>query len=50
MYGAITLCGSAFQAASINNQLGNSVTGLVLDLSVPTTPTVQRHQAYTRQV
>ena len=47
MYGAFTHCGALFQNASTTHQLGNSVQGLVLLLSSPTTPDWQRHQALT---
>ena len=47
MYGALTLCGAPFLNASTTHQLGNSVPDLVLQLSVPTTPKWQRHQALT---
>ena len=46
-YGAITLCGSAFQADSASTQICNSLRGLVLSRSDPTTPVRQRHQALT---
>ena len=49
-YGAITLCGAVFQTASSSNQFCNSVVDLTLYLSSPTTPAVQRRQAYTQQV
>ena len=49
-YGAITLFGAVFQTASPMKQLCNSVVDLTLDLSSPTTPTMQRRQAYTQQV
>jgi hypothetical protein len=44
-YRAITFCGAPFQNASATQQIGNSVTDLVLRLSGPTTPAWQRHQA-----
>ena len=47
MYGAVTHCGAPFQNASTTHQLDNSVLDLVLQLSSPTTPTWQRHQALT---
>ena len=47
VYGALTHCGAPFQNASTTQQLGNSVTDLVLRLSGPTTPHWQRHQALT---
>ena len=46
-YGAITLCGSAFQADSASTQICNSLRGLVPSRSDPTTPVWQRHQALT---
>jgi hypothetical protein len=45
VYGALTLCGAAFQAASTRSRFCNSVKGLVPLLSAPTTPNWQRHQA-----
>jgi hypothetical protein len=47
VYGAITHCGALFQNASTTHQLGNSVLALVPQLSSPTTPNWQRHQALT---
>ena len=44
-YRAITFCGAPFQNASVTQQIGNSVTDLMLCLCVPTTPNWQRHQA-----
>ena len=49
-YGAITRYGAVFQTASSSNQLCNSVMDLTPHLSCPTTPTMQRRQAYTQQV
>ena len=45
MYGAITVYGAAFQTASTNNQLGNSLEGLPTLLVGPTTPLQHRRQA-----
>ena len=47
VYGALTRYGASFQCASTNQQLCNSVKGLVPLPSVPTTPNRQRHQALT---
>src|SRR3546814_7273524 len=47
VYGVLTLFGSPFLNGSTTYQLGNSVPDLVLQLSVPTTPKWQRHQALT---
>ena len=47
MYRTLTFCGGPFLNPSTTHQLGNSVLDLVLQLSVPTTPTWQRHQALT---
>jgi hypothetical protein len=44
-YRALTCCGATFQNASTRQQICNSVEGLAPLLSVPTTPTWQRHQA-----
>ena len=44
-YGTVTHYGPSFQTCSSTQQLGNSVLDLVLQLSVPTTPKWQRHQA-----
>ena len=45
VYGALTLCGAAFQTASTRSRFCNSVKGLVPPLLAPTTPNWQRHQA-----
>ena len=45
-YGAITHYGRPFQSRSPTQQLGNSVRGLVPSLFGPTTPRLQRHQAW----
>ena len=45
VYRALTFCGTPFQDASTNEQIGNSVTGLTPSLSGPTTPNWQRWQA-----
>jgi hypothetical protein len=45
VYGAITRYGASFQYASTQQQLCNSVKGLVPLPSRPTTPIQQRHQA-----
>jgi hypothetical protein len=47
VYRTLTFCGGPFLNPSTTHQLGNSVPDLVLRLSVPTTPTWQRHQALT---
>ena len=47
MYRTLTFCGGPFLNPSTTHQLGNSVPDLVLQLSVPTTPKWQRHQALT---
>ena len=47
VYGAITHYGAPFQNASTTQQLGNSMTDLMLRLADPSTPTWQRHQALT---
>ena len=47
MYRTLTFCGGPFLNPSTTHQLGNSVLDLVLQASVPTTPTWQRHQALT---
>jgi hypothetical protein len=47
VYRTLTFCGGPFLNPSTTHQLGNSVLGLVPQLSVPTTPTWQRHQALT---
>ena len=44
-YGAITVYGAAFQTASTNNQLGNSLEELPSLLVGPTTPLQHRRQA-----
>ena len=46
-YGALTHCGATFQNASPTQLLGNSLTDLMLRLTIPTTPNRQRHQALT---
>jgi hypothetical protein len=45
VYRTLTFCGGPFLNPSTTQQLCNSVLGLVPQLSVPTTPTWQRHQA-----
>ena len=45
-YGAITHYGTPFQSVSTIHSLCNSVDDLTLVLSVPTTPTWQRRQAF----
>ena len=45
-YGAVTHSGRTFQVRSPTQQLGNSVEGLVPLLFDPTTPRLQRHQAW----
>ena len=45
VYRTLTFCGGPFLNPSTTQQLGNSVLDLVLQLSVPTTPKWQRHQA-----
>jgi hypothetical protein len=47
VYRTLTFCGGPFLNPSTTHQLGNSVPDLVLQLSVPTTPKWQRHQALT---
>src|SRR5688572_3665063 len=47
VYGAVTRYGASFQDASTSHCLCNSVLDLVLQLSGPTTPNWQRHQALT---
>ena len=47
VYGALTLCGAAFQTASPISRLGNSSTVPAYRQSGPTTPTWQRHRAIT---
>ena len=47
MYRTLTFCGGPFLNPSTTHQLGNSVLALVRQLSVPTTPKWQRHQALT---
>jgi hypothetical protein len=47
VYRTLTFCGGPFLNPSTTHQLGNSVPGLVPQLSVPTTPKWQRHQALT---
>ena len=44
-YGAVTLCGAAFQTASTSNHLCNSLKGLPSLLVGPTTPSQHRRQA-----
>ena len=44
-YGAITVCGAAFQTASASNQLCNSLKVLPNPLVGPTTPLQHRRQA-----
>jgi hypothetical protein len=46
-YGTLTLCGTTFQNASAKQQVCNFLIDLVPDLSDPTTPNWQRHQALT---
>ena len=45
VYGALTLCGVAFQDTSTKQRLCNSVKGLAPLPSAPTAPRWQRHQA-----
>ena len=45
VYGAVTLCGAAFQTASPSNQLCNSLKGLPSLPKGPTTPLQHRRQA-----
>ena len=47
VYRTLTFCGGPFLNPSTTHQLGNSVLALVRQLSVPTTPKWQRHQALT---
>ena len=47
VYRTLTFCGGPFLNPSTTQQLGNSVPDLVLQLSGPTTPNWQRHQALT---
>ena len=47
MYRALTFCGAPFLNASTRHRIGNSMTGLMPRLSVPTTPNRQGHQALT---
>jgi hypothetical protein len=44
-YGAVTLCGAAFQTASTNDQLSYSLEGLPSLPEGPTTPIQHRRQA-----
>jgi hypothetical protein len=46
-YGTLTLCGTTFQNASAKQQVCNFSIDLVPDLSDPTTPNWQGHQALT---
>ena len=46
VYGAVTHYGRPFQNRSTTQQLGNSVTDLMLDPLNPSTPRQQRHQAW----
>ncbi len=45
MYGVVTLCDAAFQTASTNNRLDDSLEGLPSLLMAPTTPSQHRRQA-----
>ena len=50
VYGAFTLYGRTFQSRSTNTPICNSLTNLQLRQTCPTTPFVQRLQAYTQTV
>jgi len=49
-YGAFTLCGAPFQAASARCEVFHSAGGLQPAAAGPATPRAQRLQAYTRAV